>query len=162
MTRRLTFSTVASPSPWLRTEWFIFSSSGPLLPAVASTSSAVDGFAEFSGSVHRQLTGDLLRCLGHGVGPLEVLVAGSAAQPRLSEVDAAGEEEAPGTRLDAALQQGADLAAAAQAAVAGEQGVLLTEHPGGAHLDHGGLRVVVCCHRLDVASNDCGRTGHRG
>lgn len=139
-----------------------FFSSRPLLHAVASISSAVDGFAEFSGSVHRQLAGDLLRCLGHGVGPLEVLVAGSAAQPRLPKVDVAGEEEAPWTRLDATLQQRADLAAAAQAAVAGEQGVLLTEHPGGAHLDHGGLGVVVCCHRLNVASDDCGKTGHRG
>lgn len=116
----------------------------------------------FTGSVHRQLTGDLLRCLGHGVGPLEVLVAGSAAQPRLPKVDAAGEEEAPWTWLDATLQQGADLAAAAQATVAGEQGVLLTEHPGGAHLDHGGLRVVICRHCLDVASNDCGRKGNYG
>lgn len=135
---------------------------GPLLHAVTPISSAVDGFAKFTGSVHGQLAGDLLRCLGHGVGPLEVLVAGSTAQPRLPEVDAAGEEEAPGTRFDATLQQGADLAVAAQTTVAGEQGVLLTEHPGGAHLDHSSLQVAVCSHRLDVASNDCGRKRHHG
>lgn len=61
-------------------------------------------------------------------------------------MDPAGEEKAARTGFDAALQQGADLAPAAQAAVPGEQDVLLTEHPGGAHLDHSCLQVVVCRH----------------
>lgn len=97
-------------------------------------------------SVDWQFAGYLLGCFGHGVGPLEVLVARSAAQPGLSEVDTTGEEEAAGPRSDAALQQGPDLTTAAQAAVAGEQGVLLTEHTGGADLDHRCPEVVILVH----------------
>lgn len=103
-------------------------------------------WVEFLSSVHSQLTGYLLGLLGHSVGPLEVLVAGGTAQPGLPKVDATGEEEAARPRLDAALQQSPDLPLAGQPTVPSEQGVLLTEHPGGADLDHSGPEVLVFLH----------------
>lgn len=50
-------------------------------------------------------------------------------------MDPTGEKEAAGSRFDATLQQSPDLTFAGQATVAGKQGVLLTEHAGGADLD---------------------------
>lgn len=77
---------------------------------------------------------------------LEVLVSRGAAQPGFPEVDPAGEEKAAGTWFHAALQQSPNFALAGHATVAREQGVLLTEHSGGADLDHGRSKVLVFHH----------------
>lgn len=87
-------------------------------------------------SVYRQFTRYLPGCFGLSVSPLEVLVAWSAAKPGLPEVDPTCKKEAPGTRFDATLKQSPYLASAGQAAAAGEQGVFLLKHPGGADLYH--------------------------
>lgn len=52
-------------------------------------------------------------------------------------MDSAGEKEAPGSGFDTTLEQSPDLAPATQAAIPGEQRVLLAKHAGGADLDHG-------------------------
>lgn len=105
----------------------------------------VDNWLSFD-SVYWEFTGYLLGCFGYSVSPLEVLVTGSAAQPGLPEVDPAGEEKAARPRFDPTLQQSPDLTPAAQATVAGEQGILLTKHPGGADFDHRCSKVIVFHH----------------
>lgn len=75
-------------------------------------------------------------------------------------MDPAGEEKAAGTGFNAALQQSPNFALGGHATVAGEQGVLLTEHSGGADLDHGRSKVLVLRHRSDVSSYHCGSTGN--
>lgn len=57
-----------------------------------------------------------------------------AAQPRLAEVYAAGEEEASCPGPDATLQQGPDLAWEGQVACPGKQGIFLAKYSGGADL----------------------------
>ena len=104
-------------------------------------------------SVHRQLTGDLLGLLGEQVRLQEVLVSRRAAQPRLAEVHAAGEQEAAGARAHAALLEGPDVSAARQAPRAREQGVLLAEDARGGDLDDRRPEVLVRVHRADVPSH---------
>ena len=108
------------------------------------------------GSVYIQFTGDLLGLFGHGVGPLEVLVTGGAAKPRLAKVDPAGEEEASWSRPDPTLQKGTNLPRLGETAHAGEQGVLLTEDSGRADLDHGRPQILILLYRPDVPSYNCG------
>lgn len=131
--------TMASSKTWSRAEF-------GLAFRTASTLSGRQAVGELLHSVYRQFTGYLLGCFGCHVSPLEVLVSGSAAQPGLPEVDPPGEQEAAGPRFDAALQQRPDFPAAAEATVAGEQGVLLTKHPGGADFDHRRSQVIVFHH----------------
>lgn len=68
-------------------------------------------------------------------------------------MDPTSEEEAPGSRFDAALNQSPDFTSAGQATVAGEKGVLLTKHAGGADLDHCRPQVLIFVHRPDVTSH---------
>lgn len=51
-------------------------------------------------------------------------------------MDSTSEQETAGPRPDTTLQKCPDVAFAGEATVASEQGVLLTENPGGANLDH--------------------------
>lgn len=128
--RRPTVAHVVSSETWNRAEF------GLAFNAALTLSGRQAGLGFFFNSVYRQFAGYLLGCFGYSVSPLEVLVTGSASQPGLPKVDPAGEKKAAGPRFDAALQQSPDLTPAGQATVAGEQGVLLTKHPGGADLDH--------------------------
>lgn len=107
-------------------------------------------------SVYRQFAGDLLSCFGSDISLLEVLVARSAAQPGLPEVDPAGEEKAAGTWFNATLQQSPNFALAGHPTVTGEQGVLLAKHSGGADFDHGRSKVLIFHHWSDVSSYHCG------
>lgn len=61
-------------------------------------------------------------------------------------MDPSSEKKATGSWFNTALQQSPDLAPAGQATVAGEQGVLLTKHPGGADLDHCRSKVLIFHH----------------
>lgn len=97
-------------------------------------------------SVYRQFAGDLLSCFSSDISLLEVLVARSAAQPGLPEVDPASEEKAAGTWFNAALQQSPNFAFAGHTTVTSEQGVFLTKHSGGADLDHGRSKVLIFHH----------------
>lgn len=120
---------VASSKTWNRAEFGLTFSTASILRGRQAA-------GKFFSSVYWQFTRYLLGCFGHHVCLLEVLVAGSAAQPGLPKVDPTGEKEAAGPRFDTTLQQSPDFTPAGQATVAGEQGVLLTKHPSGADLDH--------------------------
>lgn len=61
-------------------------------------------------------------------------------------MDPACEEEASRTWFNAALQKSPNFPPAGHTAASGEQGVLLTKHPGGADLDHGCPKVLVFRH----------------
>lgn len=69
-------------------------------------------------------------------------------------MDAAREEEAAGSWPHTTLQQRPDLAPLSEAAVTGEEGVLLPVHPSGADLDDRHPEVLVIHHRMDISPDN--------
>lgn len=110
-------------------------------------------------SLHAHFAGVQAPPLGVPVHPSEVLEARGAAKPGLPEVHVAGEEEVPGPRPHAALQQRADASPPAAALALGgrpEHPALLPVDPAHAQVDGRLLPLGFVGDVLDGASHNCG------